>query len=747
MHKNDVEHIQEAENNLNINRLTVPDVFLEEFHNNITVEKIKNLYLKLKEYEIKGFVTHDKFFESMKEVFDEPIKNQILKLYKENKINKNYITSMKIIDDSIHEIYELYFLRFREVKCLIKNDKTVFYLTDFKPENIINTYNIICSLTVFMKSPFDTKIKLLFALSDIDEDGFLNETEIRHMITTCNFLFCEEANIIHTNSSILSQSLMNIKVNDILKQILYEPGNLYLILEEERYINFELLYNSIIKVKDYKYCILPSFVNLKQCLNNIKKEKIINVENKFKNDFISISSALFTHKSFRTSKNFFRKNSSAPHLGTIIKPTKIIEEDKTKNNQSDKLELPNINQNFFIQRKSLFKSTVCNFNNKNSKNLNPLDIQNPSSKNILSKTVYKGKLYTSRNKNKNKNKLIIEKRKTFKDLLRESTIIETNDDKEQKVKLKNFNKSNYYNKDNRKVKYIFEAYLDKIRNMEVKPGLIKFIGTNDNKEQELNFEIGSSKNIIQLNNNSNNINDNNNKKIRKISEEKKSISAIKMFKLSDKNNNNIHDSVIKEELSSEEKDRKNDKENSKTKLIKKYKLINTQNKSNKFVKQSSKNISYTVKRENKKNLTFKFSPESDNYVKVRNYSFNRKRGSLFKKLQKKIIPNSKAIKIQKNIMNINLKEGNKYKTLDEVFGEIKVQENKFNSDSYGGVGASLLRLSNKIFQEQNDLKKSLKFGDKKSSGIFFGKEYLDRLAKNEEENKDDIKKNIQDKKI
>ena len=48
MHKNDVEHIQEAENNLNINRLTVPDVFLEEFHNNITVEKIKNLYLKLK---------------------------------------------------------------------------------------------------------------------------------------------------------------------------------------------------------------------------------------------------------------------------------------------------------------------------------------------------------------------------------------------------------------------------------------------------------------------------------------------------------------------------------------------------------------------------------------------------------------------------------------------------------------------------------------------------------------------------
>ena len=44
---------------------------------------------------------------------------------------------------------------------------------------------------------------------------------------------------------------MNLKVHDILKKILYDPGNLYFILAEEKYINFDILYNSIIRVKDY----------------------------------------------------------------------------------------------------------------------------------------------------------------------------------------------------------------------------------------------------------------------------------------------------------------------------------------------------------------------------------------------------------------------------------------------------------------------------------------------------------------
>ena len=235
-----MEKNNEEENNPLNNKQTnsIPDIYLDFFLNSITENSIWNLHSKLKLYESKGYVTHDKYLQSMKEIFDASIKEQIQKKYDEEHYelndNTNMSIDMKNIEETINEIYELYFLRFREIKCIIKNNKSVFYLTDFKPENYISSYNVICSITIFLKSCFENKIKLLFKVTDIDEDGFLNESEIKNMITTCNFLFCEEGNHINTNSSILAQSLTNYKVNEILKEILYDPGRLYPILEEEK---------------------------------------------------------------------------------------------------------------------------------------------------------------------------------------------------------------------------------------------------------------------------------------------------------------------------------------------------------------------------------------------------------------------------------------------------------------------------------------------------------------------------------
>ena len=185
------------------------------------------------------------------------------------------------------------------------------------------------------------------------------------MITTCNFLFCEESNIINTNSSILAQSLMNLRINNILKEILYEPGNLYIILEEEKYINFDMLFKSIKLVKDYKYKIIPCYINLKQCLNNIKKEKIIQINDKYKYDFINVSSSLVSNKiklGLHNLKN--HKNYSAQYLSTIIKPIKIAK------NNDNKLELPNINKNFFYQRKSVTRNTKRSYNILYKKKIN-----------------------------------------------------------------------------------------------------------------------------------------------------------------------------------------------------------------------------------------------------------------------------------------------------------------------------------------------------------------------------------------
>ena len=434
MNKNEEEYTTGIINKQNL--IIVPDLYFEEFLDSITESRIKSLYLKFKLYESKGYITHDKYLLSMKETFDEPIKASLKKKFDDINYNiENPIDTTSTMEKYINEIYELYFERFREIKCIIKNNKTVFYLTDFKMENFISSYNLICSLIIFFKSCFENKIKLLFKLTDIDEDGFLNENEITHMIATCNFLFCEESNIINTNSSILSQSLMNIRVKNILKEILYDPGNLYIILEEEKYINFESLYNSIKLVKDYKYKIIPWYVNLKQCLNNIKKEKIIQINDKYKRDFIKISSSLFSNRSMGIHRNFkLKKNFSAPYLNTILKMKKII-----KNNDSNnQLELPNINKNFFYRKNSISKLTINNSSfNKTS------DINKPTTN----------------------AKLVIEKKKTFKELLRETTIIEMEDEKNKNIETnKNFNKNNYYNHDIREVKYIFEANFDKIRN-------------------------------------------------------------------------------------------------------------------------------------------------------------------------------------------------------------------------------------------------------------------------------------------
>ena len=203
-----------------------------------------------------------------------------------------------------------------------------------------------------------------------------------------------------------------------------------------------------------------------------------------------------------------------------------------------------------------------------------------------------------------------------------------------------------------------------------------------------------------------------------------------MFSFSDRSilgsNQDLQNSVIKEEKSSEEKENDNDKG---IKIIKKLKLINTKKTANKTPNKNNKYISNTVKRDNKKNLTgFKLIPNPKSMTKSRNNSFH-KRTSIFRRKIIHVTNPKISVKIQKSILNTNLKEINRYKTLDEVFKEINNQENKFNNDSFVGFGMGLLKIANNIFEEQNDLKKILGYGDKKAKPISFGKGYLTRFAR------------------
>ena len=693
----------------NKRNIIIPDIYLEEFLNSITENRIRSLYLKLQLYESKGYITHEKYLLSMKETFDEPIKVQIKKKFEDMRYDINATIDSDInIEIYINEIYELYFLRFREIKCIMKNNKTVFYLTDFKLENYISSYNVICSLVIFFKSCFENKIKILFNLTDIDEDGFLDESEIKLMIATCNFLFCEEVNIINTSSSILAQSLMNIKVNNILKEILYDPGNLYIYLEEEKYINFDLLFRSIKLVKDYKYKIIPCYINLKQCLSNVKKEKITQINDKYKYDFVNVSSSLLSNKSMGSHRSLrYNKNFSLSYLSSIIKPKKI-----TKNNEiNSQLELPNINKNSFNKRNSVSRFTKkASYNALYKKKINENNIANLNNSNnsIFNRA-------SEMNYQTNKNKLIIEKKKSFRELLRESTIIEMENEKNKNNETnKNFNKSSYYNNDNREIKYIFEADFDKIRNVEVEPGLIKFINENMENNLSNNSNTSGSHNIIRPKNFINNIIENN--------ESKKKIVNFNIMKEKE-----IHNSILKKERANEDKENKTKIYNNGKKMTK-IKIINfTENKNDKkkyLTNMNSKeNLSKTVNNAKNKPIN------KDNMNKIINFYrlSNSRETSIRAKLNNGNIKGE--VNLQKNIMNLTINEGKRYKTLDEVFHEIRAQENKFNSDSYGGYVASLLNGLKRINEERRDIKKLLGECDKKDLSLNFHKNNLSKLAK------------------
>ena len=414
--ENQIKYGNEEKNNKE-EKFKINDEEFELFQNTLNKDLVLEIYSLFKLFEKKGLINYKIYIESMTQIF--------------KKYNKDKSHNFK-------DIFDLIFNRFQKIKCIMKNDKKVFYLTNMIPQNNIETYIIVCFLTIFIKCRIIDKIKLFFELTDVDDDGFLNKNEIKQMISTINFMFCEDNALINTNSSILAQSLMNLKVKEKLSKIMYDPGNLNSILQKEKYINFGQFYNSLIKIKNYKYEIIPCFMNIKKCLYYKRFEKIIEIRNKNKQEFVRATSALSTERIKNPFKRY-KRTFSANNLGKIIKNVKINNENKFK----------------IIKKNHLLLG-------------------------------------------------IKDKNKTFKDLLKESTIF-SEDENEAKGKNveKSFDDMNpskgnvLDNKKKDKSFYIFEADFDKIKKIEVQPAILKF----SNKKDEIIPENINQKSINRYNSN------------------------------------------------------------------------------------------------------------------------------------------------------------------------------------------------------------------------------------------------------
>ena len=614
-------------NNKNLDNIFISDNYFNSFQRSLTEEKIKKLYLQLKQYEKKGYVIYTRYLISMKAIFDQELqtsKNQDIVNSQDNSILSESENSEKSKQNFYDELYDLIFKRFREIKCIIKNNKNIFYLTDFKKENYINSYNLVCALSIFLISCFENKIKLLFNLSDVDEDGYLNKKEIELMIVTINQLFGEEVSTINTNSSILSQSLTNIKVNNILYELLYGEGNLYnKIVEEKNYITFDKFYECIKNIKNYKYKIIPCYVNFKDCLYSHRKEKMINVREKYKRDFIDISSALV----LEMNKNINSENCkkfSLSNLNEVIVPIKI-------------------NKNEYVKKESKFKKLKIN----------------PSPERFR--------------RNIKNRELFLKSDKSLKELMKNSTIFDENRENNKNKANSVINEENSSRK-NVSFQYAFQANFSDIKNIEVEPGIIKFlpneIAKNDSNKNNIKLSHKSPSKRKKLNNISLSVNKN---------------KEIKLFQSVNK--------IVE-----------NNEEENDINLIK-YSYDKSKIKNNNINFKNINSLECLIP----KNVG-NFSSGSIFHLNHSNSTYLKKRkNNVFKK------------------MNIN----ERYKTLDEILKEIKTQEKNFNLDSAGYASNKIIKQFKKIQLDMKMIKKGFKFiyENKKKSpnfkGVFDGnKEYL-----------------------
>ena len=297
-------------------------------------------------------------------------------------------------NNKFNSLFNLIFSRFKSLKCDVINEENIYYITKISDENTINIYNLCCALIIFTKKDFEHKLKYFFILSDLDSDNLINEFELIKLIQTLNILFCEEICTVKTESTILAQSLIEIKIKEILNLILYEPANLKKIFLKDFYIDFQTLLNRISKINNYKFILFPSYVNMKKCLETKRNEKKIVINKFLKNDFFKINSDL--SRNVKLNKNYLLD------VYTKNEIRDFSENEILKNNRNLSVEIknkklfsPNKKNNSFYNKKHSNINIIKN-NDNNHKNNNKIKYELNKFKNIK-KYSFPQKLKLSKN--------------------------------------------------------------------------------------------------------------------------------------------------------------------------------------------------------------------------------------------------------------------------------------------------------------------------------------------------------------
>ena len=233
--------------------------------------------------------------------------------------NNNYIL--------MNSIFELIFERLKEKKCVFKINspfsKNNYALTDIISIEKIDIFKVQLFLSAIMLTNFKTKIETMFNIIDIDNDGLINEEELKQLILKTNKLFYQESKEKFSKSSLIQQALSNFKANKALSKLLYGNAELKKILDREKFISFNQFYERLMKIDNYMYEIIPIFFSLKKYLSEKDEEIELYMNNNCKKDFVDITYDLLC------------KNS----MLNLVSPKNVIKQYFDKKNKTKKIKI------------------------------------------------------------------------------------------------------------------------------------------------------------------------------------------------------------------------------------------------------------------------------------------------------------------------------------------------------------------------------------------------------------------------
>lgn len=198
---------------------------------------------------------------------------------------------------TLYSIYELIFARFKIIKCQLKNpnqNNDTFFIHNLIDEDEINIYEVLCALCCFIKCDFQSRLHLLFDITDIDDDGLISKGEVKQLVYTINSIFSKEEGGIETHSTIISQSLASIKSKRYYQMLMNSPGDLANEMGNNNYTNYEQFYSAVQRLSRFSIKIIPCFVDFKAFLNTKRTEEEIKIKQKHYRDYAHVSNDLLS---------------------------------------------------------------------------------------------------------------------------------------------------------------------------------------------------------------------------------------------------------------------------------------------------------------------------------------------------------------------------------------------------------------------------------------------------------------------